>query len=255
VVARPAVDSHDDPQGDSGNGADITGIDLGNDVVAGPIVLWVTTANRTSWGADDELLTFVDSDLSASTGPQGFDYAIDYVSGDRCILARWDGSSFGQVPAASLRCRFVAGEKAVRLEVQPADVGGTRGMNLFFATFVGDADGDDTDVFTYSLISGPVKLTIESFGFAPKSPRHGGVLAAAMRVSREDINEFVGEGTVACSLKAGNRTVRGVGRFLDSGPACAWRLPAWTKGLRARGSMSLTFGGTTVARSFAAKVK
>jgi hypothetical protein len=259
VIARPAVDSHDDPAGDSGNTADITRVEIGNDVVAGPIVEWVTFGNRTSFGGDDEVLTFIDSDLNAGTGLQGVDYVIDSASGDRCVLAHWDGSNFVQVPAASLRCRFVTSEKAVRIEIQPADLGGTRGMNLYLVTFMGGTRGDDapdgTGVYTYSLISGPVKLSVDGFAFAPSRPRHGGVIAAVMQVSRDDINEVLSSGTITCTLKAGTRSVRGAGRFTDNGAACAWRLPGWTKGKRVRGTMAVAFGGTTVSRNFAAKVR
>jgi hypothetical protein len=256
TVARPSVDIHQDAQGDSSNAADITEVDLGNDVLAGPIVIWVTFGNRTSWGADDRLIAAIDSDANAATGVEGVDYAIAFVAGDQCTSFRWDGSTFVAISAATLRCRFSSDDKSVRIEIQPSELGGTSSMSVGFATFKGEEEqGDDTPLFGYSLISGPLKLSVDDFAIVPRAPRAGGILAAAMSVSREDINQLVDSGTIACSLKLGSRSIRGSSQFVQGTPVCGWRLPAWTKGKRVRGSITLTFGGTSISKTFTVKVR
>lgn len=64
-----------DPAGDSGNAADVTKVVVSNDD-ANNLTLAITLANRPAFFIDDFFFIALDTDRNASTGANGFDYAI-----------------------------------------------------------------------------------------------------------------------------------------------------------------------------------
>ena len=69
--------SFSDAAGDSGTAADVTDVDVGNDLVSGHLVFWVTVGNRPDdLVAGDELALYIDSDNNPSTGDFGAEYVI-----------------------------------------------------------------------------------------------------------------------------------------------------------------------------------
>ena len=149
ALAASSASVFTDPSGDSGAAPDLTEVQVGNDDVAGPIVLWITAANRTSLGASEGLVTYLDTDLNGSTGNVDFggaEFGIETMSsGSR--LYRLDGANRAQTPAPSLRHSWFPSQHAARIEIQPRELGGPRAFNFYVVGVGGDAvdlapDGD-----------------------------------------------------------------------------------------------------------------
>lgn len=249
-----------DPSGDSGAAPDITEVQVGNDVVAGPIVMWITTSNRESLGGDDAMIVYLDTDLNSSTGAVdwvGAEYGVE-VQADSVFLFRWDGADWAQVAAGSLEAAFFKSEKAVRISIQPSDLGSTRGFNYYVYSVNGDASDfapDGVPIWSYSLTSGRVALEIVDFALT-KAPRAGKRLAAGLQVGRNDTNELLEEGKVTCTLRVGTKTVRAASAgFVEGIAVCAWNLPKSAKGQKVSGTISVTYGGTTIKKAFSARVR
>lgn len=257
----PAAAFLTDPTGDSGNAPDITEVSVGNDVVAGPIVIWVDTPNRTSFGSSDLVSVFLDTDLNRSTGAAeyaGAEYSIDRMGGTHALF-RWAGTNWAQVPTPTLSTAFFRGLKALRVSIHPNDLGGPKAFNYYVFSAVGDQSGDyapNDALGSYSLISGPLRLSVERFSVTPKVSRAGKSFAATMLVGREDINEILDEGSASCSLRVGKRAVapRTKG-FVNGAAACRWTIPKNAKGQQLSVMISVKFGGASISRRFAAKVR
>jgi len=258
AAAAPATRFYEDPSGDSGAAPDVAQVDVGNDLVKGTIVMWVSLPNRTALGADDALLVYIDADLNGATGSSsGTDYGIT-VDDSGATFYRWNGTDYAQAPAGSLDASFVAEEKAVRIEIHPADLGGTRGFNFFFVTVTGDAtdvapDGDA--VWTYSLATGQLVLT--KAGGAATPARAGRPFAIGVRVNRSDINETLAEGAITCSLRVGKATIRArLAEFVDDVATCGWgALPKSAKGKKLVATITVRYGGASVSHAVTTTVR
>jgi hypothetical protein len=97
---------------------------------------------------------------------------------------------------------------------------------------------------------------VSGSALVPTRPTAGKALAAALVIVGTDINEVLGQGRVACTLKVGTKSVRATRAGFASGVAvCSWKLPKSAKGKLLRGAVSVTFGGATVKRSFSVRVR
>ena len=259
ALAASSASVFTDPSGDSGTAPDVTEVQVGNDVVAGPIVLWITAPNRTALGGSEGVITYLDTDLNGGAGNAeqgGADFGIETMaSGSR--LYRWDGADWAQTAAPSLRHEWFADQHAARIEVHPRDVGSPRGFNFYVVSVNGDAidvapDGDG--LWSYSLASGPLRLTKE--GAAATPARAGRPFVLRLRVGRDDINEILYDGRVTCSAKLGTATLRGTARpFGPNGSTCTWSLPRTARGKRISAKIVVAYGGASVAHSFGGVVK
>jgi hypothetical protein len=248
-----------DAGGDSGAAPDITDIDVGNDVVAGPIVVWITMPNRASLSGDDGVVLYLDSDRDPATGDSdGLEYAIEVLPGS-VALYRWDGAEFADADAPSLTAAFWKAEKALRISIHPNDVGGTRSFN--FLVFAGTGEEADyapngPPLWSYALSSSPLRLGVLEFAVSPRTARAGKRLAAALAVGRNDTNEMLEQGKVTCTLRIGTKTVRAANAgFVEGIAVCAWNLPKSAKGQKVSGTISVTYGGATVKKAFSARVR
>jgi hypothetical protein len=248
-----------DPSGDSGAAPDVTEVQVGNDVVAGPIVLWITAPNRTTLGGSDGVITYLDTDLNGDTGSVDFggaEFGIETMSsGSR--LYRWDGATWAQTAAPSLRHVWVAGAHAARIEVHPRDLAGPRGFNFYVVSVNGDAIDvapDGNDLWSYSLASGPLRLTKEAAGAT--AARAGRPITLRLEVGRDDINEILGAGRVTCTARLGTTSLRGTARpFGANGSTCTWTLPRTARGKRILAKIVVGYGGATVSHSYSGVVK
>jgi hypothetical protein len=259
AIHAPSAMFFSDAAGDSGAAPDITDVDVGNDVVAGPIVFWITLPNRPDdLVAGDSLAVLLNTDRNPDTGGGGIDYGIG-VDGESVGLGRWDGTTLAPVEAPSLVARFSKVDKAIRVAIHPNDLGGTTAFDFFVGAF----SGDDLDSapngppgWSYTLISGRPVLSIAGSAVLPKRPLAGKPLAVAMQVVRGDINEVLAQGKVTCSLKVGTKSVRATRSGFTSGVAfCSWKVPTSAKGKLLRGTISLTYGGVTAKKSFSVRAR
>jgi hypothetical protein len=259
ALAATSASVFTDPSGDSGAAPDVTEVQVGNDVVAGPIVLWITAPNRTTLGGSEGVVTYLDTDLNGGTGnvdQGGADFGIETMSsGSR--LYRWDGADWAQTAAPSLRHEWVPGEHAARIEVHPRDLGGPRAFNFYVVSVNGDAIDvapDGNDLWSYSLASGPLRLTKEAAAATPA--RAGRPFTLRLEVGRDDINEFLDIGKVTCTAKLGTTSLRGTARpFGAQGSTCTWTLPRTTRGKRLSAKILVSYGGAAVSHSYTGLVR
>ena len=251
--------SFSDAAGDSGAAADVTDVDVGNDLVAGHIVFWVTVPNRPdNLVAGDEIALFIDSDNNQSTGDLGAEYLI-VLDSEGVSLYRWDAAQYVGIDPASLKAEFSKPDKAFRVAIHPRDLGIAGAFNFSIETTTGEAHDfapNGPPDWAYTLATGRVGLGVSGSALAPKRPSAGKALAAVMVIVRNDINEVLTQGKVACTLKVGTTSIPATRAGFVSGVAvCSWKLAKSAKGKLVRGTISVTFGGTTVKRSFSARAR
>jgi hypothetical protein len=249
--------SFSDAPGDSGVAPDITDVDVGNDLVAGPIVVWVTLANRPDGlVAGDDLAVYLDTDLNPATGDVGAEYAIA-IDPDGVGFYRWDGTTYVFVDAASLSARFSKGDKAIRFSIHPNELGSITGFTFAVESSSGEAVDyapNGPPDWPYTLASGRIGLSVVGSAIAPKRPVAGKRLLAGIQIGRNDINEVLVTGKISCTLRIGTTNVRATRAIFASGVAiCAWNLPKSAKGKLIRATVSVTYGGATAKKSFSAR--
>jgi hypothetical protein len=245
--------SFNDAAGDSGVAADITDVDVGNDVVAGPIVIWVSLANRPDdLVAADDLAVYLDTDRNPATGDLGAEYVI-VVDSESVGAYKWDGTTYAQVQIASLSARFSKADTAVRVAIQPSDLGIAGGFNFSIQSTSGDAYDNAPNGppdWAYTMSTGPIGLSLSGSAVLPKRAVAGKRLTAAIQIVRSDINEVLTQGKIKCSLHFGKRSVSGRSAWVAGLAVCGWSIPKAAKGHRLSGSVSVTYGGKTVKKSF-----
>lgn len=248
-----------DAVGDSGAAPDITDVDVGNDVVLGPIVFWVTLANRPDGlTGDDALTVYLNTDRNPATGDAGSDFAVT-LDADSVGAYRWDGAQYAAIDAPSLSARFSKPDEAVRIGIHPNHLGGVTAFEFLIESELGDAFDDAPNgppEWPYTLSAGPLQLAVIGSAVVPKRPTAGKVFAAAIQVGRRDINEVLELGKVGCTLRVGTRSLRATGSGIREGLAvCSWRLPKSAKGKLVRASVSLKYGGVTAKRTFTVRAR
>lgn len=260
AASRPVAEMNairiTDATGDSGAAPDIRYVDVGNDVVKGPIVMWVETPNRASLAADDEVGLVLDTDLNGSTGQAGFDYIVAGDASETGALLRWDGSGFVQVPASTLEWDWYT-SRWVRVSIQPADLGGTRGFNFVAYSANGESYdfAPDGAPASYSLRSGPIVLTFSGFAVRPKVARAGSRQTAVLVVTREDIADVLEVGTIGCAAVVAGKRIPVRKGWTDAGASCSYVIPRAAKGKALKVTLSVAYGGRMVSRTYTGKVR
>jgi hypothetical protein len=256
-----------DPSGDAGIAPDVATVTVANST-AGQIVFQVTLAAPLR--PSSSVAIALDTDQYASTGDPteyGADYRLTDTESTRSVsLSRWDGATWQPVATSAT----VAGNATNRLvlSIDKRELGVTNAFNFSIGTFDalgGQGTGDHApDVATYGFqltTVPPVKLSLVAF----QTERVGGGFAAAMLVHRSDTKRFLGsEGGVRCRATIAGRTLRTLlSRFVtvsDGGvkapvAMCAWALGAKPHGKTIRGTMTVSYAGATLTKSFSSRLK
>jgi hypothetical protein len=174
-------------------------------------------------------------------------------------LEQWDGAAYVEVEAPSLRATFIKSEKLLRISIHPGELGGVSSFDFFVLT----ANGDDGDLapngppaWSYTLASGRPPLAVIGFALSPKAPAAGKLFTATIGVGRGDTLELLTQGKVSCTLIVGGKAVKAARAGFTRGlPQCRWNLPRTAKGKLLKGTISVTYGGSTAKKSFSARVK
>jgi hypothetical protein len=232
-----------DSVGDSGSGADITSVVVGN-TAARLIRFEISIANTPVLLREEDFVgVFIDADRSPSTGfAEGFEYSIQTAGSVReANLYRWDGSTFVEVPTQSLTKIWEGGGK-MTLQVSSADLSNTSGFSFFAATELlpGDDTFDDTApngvaAFTYTLSTPHIKSVRPRL--APAAPRAG----RAFRVAGVTVTLETGENRTAtfrCRATLGGKSLRGSGVG-----GCRFALPRNARGKRLVLAITATVSG------------
>lgn len=252
--------SFKDAAGDSGAAPDVTDVDVGNDVVAGPIVFWVKLANRPDdLAADDVVFIAIDADRNRDTGDEdGAEYAIG-VDAESVWIDRWDGETYVEAEGPSLAATFSRSDRFLRVTIHPNDLGGLSSFDFLVLSFAGDdfdAAPNGPPWWSYTLASGRPPLAVLGFALKPKAPAAGKRLTATMGVGRGDTLDLLDQGKVTCKLIVGGKAVKAARAGFTQGlPQCRWNLARTAKGKLLKGTISVTYGGSTAKKSFSARVK
>jgi hypothetical protein len=260
-----------DSTGEDPNGPDITSIVVSNDD-AGLVTFKINISNRPALTADMFLSLVIDTDQQASTGdPQasGADYLIELDPGS-VNLYKWNGTDYTTAPSQT-SVTYSYDSTGATIRASAAELGTTKAFNFFALAFSGvttDASGnaDFTHAhadgapdsghgsFSYQVLTKLV-LSVQSFTTSPKPAKAGKAFVANLAASENDTSGPVQAGTVACSATVGGKHVSATAHRVANGIAtCSWSLPRSAKGKTIHGTVSLTVKGTTVVRSFTAKV-
>ena len=261
AAQAPTATFFTDPTGDSGVAPDITEVSVGNDVLTGNIVIWIDTPYRRTAFSTDLMTVFFDTDMNPSTGDPEFagsEYAAQVLHG--AALFRWSGSAMAEVPAPTLDYLFATERRSLRVSIHPNDIGGTRAFNFYLVSALeGQSATDvapDGGAWSYSLVSEPLRLSVVGFA-TTKVARAGKPFSAIIDVGRDDTNDILdATGTrIRCSLKVGKKTVAAYQLSGIFTAGCEGRIPKKAKRQKLRMKISVKFGGLSISRTFAAKIR
>jgi len=260
-----------DSTGEDPAAPDITSIAVSNDD-AGLVTFKINISNRPALTADMLILLYLDTDQLATTGDtkaNGADYAIELDPGS-VNLFKWNGTDYTSAPSQT-SITYTYDSTGATIRASAAELGGTKGFNFGLDAVSGvttDASGnadfskahDDFapdlghGFYSYQVLTKLV-LSVQSFTTSPKPAKAGKAFVANLAASENDTSGPVQAGTVACSATVGGKHVSATAHRVANGIAtCSWSLPRTAKGKTLHGTVSLTVKGTTVVRSFTAKV-
>jgi hypothetical protein len=248
----PALRTYDDNIEDSGNAPDFCASELvTNDRTT--ITLGIHAHNRTGFIAGDAYTVYLDTDRNATTGGGGVgaEYEIAFT-GPLAQLEQWNGTAFDPTSAVPVPLIWVPDYGPVLVFLRSA-IGDPAGFNFVLVSTNGQA-GDrapDTGSWSYSTVPFALKMTSLSLGLA----RAGKTMTARAMVMRSDVDGPLDQGTIGCAAKVGHYYLAGKGKFAGSRVVCTWRVPKNTGGQRLSGTVSVSYQGVRVARSFAARVR
>ena len=263
-----------DSTGEDASGPDITSVTVANDDLAN-LTFTINVPNRPTLTGDMLLLVPIDSDANPSSGDPDFlgaDYMIQLVGPiqGRAELGmfRWDGTNFTSSGVSQSTLNFsYANGLTVRLNA--SELGGTRRFSFFVAAFSGivlDANGelDDTNarfdiapdrpMYTYDVKITPPRLVLGNGGTRPVRPAAGKLYTQIVTVARSDGGTLSG-GSATCRATVGTARVAARATALSGGRvSCSYRVPKTGKGKTSRITVTVSSGGLTASRSFAARV-
>jgi hypothetical protein len=274
VLAAPAGAANTNPQTYTAPATDPGTADAVSSVVvssdsSGTISIAVNLAAPLT--STDRIGVYVDSDANPATGdPQtaGADYVLFADASDQSIaLGAWNGSTWTNAASSSTLRAFRSGSQ-LTFSVNRSELGNTSEFNFWVDSCDGDCSpGHDVEVpatGTWSYqIAQSVKLTAPAL-FAPKTAKAGKTYAAAMIVLVSDPSvSFASQGQVTCTAKLGGKPVSAAATVVTatfqganvSAAGCAVHVGKGARGKRLVGTITATYAGATVSRTFSVKVK
>ncbi len=275
-AATLASSSYTDASGDTASdGPDVTAVDVSDDS-SGKITFTATIGNRPALGDSDAVQAFFDTDKNGGTGSGGYEYEVGWIQGQQLFM-QWDGSQFAVQKPGSFTASYADGKAT--FSIAKADFGGAATFS-FIVTTTGDT-GDSTadrapdgsDVWTYPTGSGtgpppppppppppgspppPRSRILTAKKLNVGSPHAGKPFSVSMVVSVTATGLGV-KTAVACSAKIAGKTmpVKTKGSVQSGHAACVWTVPKNTKGKQIKGSITATYQGSKISRSFSKRV-
>jgi hypothetical protein len=156
----------------------------------------------------------------------------------------------------------------VTITVNRRDLGGTSGFTFFVASANAGSPGSMRDdapnsgMWSYTP-SAKVAITLTASKVIP-NPIDSTLYGAGMFVKRSDTGKLVGkEGRVQCTARIGTvKLAVALAQFVPvtyegtkmTPGMCAWKLPATAHGKTLHGTITASYGGATVSRTFSAKI-
>jgi hypothetical protein len=262
--------SFTDSTGEDPNAPDITGIDVSN-TDAGMITFHVKISNRPTFTPDMLIVMWIDTDANPSTGdPQslGADYAIVLVPGSVGLL-KWDGTGYSNAPSqTSLTYSYDA--TGATINISATDLGGTKAINFGVRATSGvvtDASGnpDFTNAhddlapdaghgfYSYQVLT-KLTLKVTAFTTTPKPAKAGQRFTASLAALESDTQGPVKNATITCAGFIKGVGVRATHALANGVASCFWKLPKTAKGKTLHATMTVTVQGTTLTKTFSARI-
>jgi hypothetical protein len=270
-----------DATGDSGAAPDVTEVSVSNDDL-GLITVRISVPNRLSLGPDDVLLMpIATDDPDIVFGPRPSDGASFVIvwDGRGVFLARWNGEEMpivsavtgdfsGGVATASIKREDLAPgfpDMSVPVELDFYVLGLAFSGNDVLAR---DDAPEGDDWWHYGIAAAP-RLIVTYFD-AASTVKAGKTLAVYLGAAHADTGAMVTSGTITCTARVGKTTLRGQGAFssipvTNVGPrgrsitstwmTCKWKIPKSASRKTLKGSIAVTDGGLTVAKSFGTAIR
>jgi hypothetical protein len=244
--------SFTDAAADSGPGPDIIGVNVSSDD-AGMVTFQVVIPNRPTVPASLALALFVDGDSNPSTGDvdvNGAEYLI-LATGNDIGFGRWNGSDFdfASVPA-SLTASWSSGPV---ITLAAAELGSVEKFQFWVLASDNLDDPANVDAapeigqFPYELDPVPEVVGIAKPG-SKLVPKPGKLFSALGFKLELDNGDTVAPDERTCVLKIAGKVVKPLA------VGCKWRIPAAAAGKRGVLTLTLTYGGVTLAEKFPLKV-
>jgi hypothetical protein len=260
--------SFTDRTGDSGSALDITAVQVSTDD-AGHITIKVATPGASTLPPDAVFAIFLDTDQSPVTGDVpllGIEYLLVVDGADNTYgVARWNGSSFDDVPTPTALVSYSSGLSAT---LSLSDLGNPVGGLNFWVRVVQGTDpnaaghyDDAPDSGTYNFQfapAAPPKIVAVLYQPTPFFPQAGKRFKLAVTGLRLDPPENTGPvtilpqpDTVVCAAKVSGKRLAPV-----STDGCTWLLPKNARGKLFTVTVTVTYRGATATFSLvAAKVR
>ena len=276
-----ASSTYTDASGDNTNdGPDVTTVTVSDDA-SGTISFAATIGNRSALTDVDAVQAYFDTDKNGATGSGGYDYEVAWIQGQQLFM-HWDGSQFSTQQSSTFTSAYKDGKAT--FSVDKADLGGSTEFNFIITTTgdtgdsMSDRAPDGSAVWTYPTGSGsgtpppppspgsppppgspqppPSPTgTLKATKFTVGAAHAGKRFTVSMNVSVTSTGIGV-KTKVACSAKIAGRAVpvKAKGSVQSGHASCVWTLPKNTKGKQLKGSITATYQGAKISRSFSKRV-
>ena len=249
-----------DPSGDSGSGPDVTTIVVSNDD-AGTLTFVITFPNRTALMSGDIGAVNLDTDQNAGTGDfRGYEYSVVFSPNTGLFVVAAVGPTTYAFPTLPSFSGSYSNGQAT-FSVNRADIGSPSGLSFNVTTGPrGSFDrAPDAGLYSYQIVIAtppPSPPTLTAGTVQLTSARAGKPFTASMVVTDADTGAPV-KGKVTCTGKLAGKVLRASRQSSSSSgkASCTWSLPKSAHGKRFRGSISESFRGSKVSRSFSTTVK
>ena len=255
-----------DATGDAGTAADIKQISVSNDANG---QYTITTDLATTFGSQDSLLIFLNTDMNTATGnpnEDGADYAIavDHDS-NSAGLAQWNGSSWVDAPSSSTVSASTSSDgMEIVASANKTDLGNSTGFTFFEFSANGDGSAGHYDDapsgsgdFTYTMQ--PVEsLTIAAA--RQTRAKAGGTWSIFAGATRSDNGQLLGtEGTITCRGTAGGKKLLSASLLVSVNgvnvATCVFKVPRKFKGKALHGTITLSYLGASASKSFTTRAR
>jgi hypothetical protein len=247
---------------------------------AGLILFRIDVPSHPTFTDDMGIAVHVDSDHDAGTGvagpgdTRGWDYRILWnrpaTRSEDPRLLRCDDSRCLSVPGASVGLRF-SYSSGVTFTIHHSELGNTKRFRFSVSVTTGIVRDPATGTpgweeakwdfapelgrtWSYVVRLAPQRLLVKSLSTSPA--RAGAPFTVRALTTRADTGAVLSTGRVRCAARIDARRVevRSQG-FVRGRAVCVFGIPADAAGETIRGSVTVSFGGRKVTRSFSARVR
>jgi hypothetical protein len=267
--ARHAATSYTDPAGDSGTAADVVGASVSSDD-NGQYTFHVQF--NSALATTHIVGLYLDTDVSSWTGDPaaaGADYAIwQDQSNGKIAFGRWNVGGWEYAPGGSSIQVTAPAPTELMVSVNRSDLHGSSAFNFWIDSWDGTGgsghedlapDGTATWHYQPGVQEGTLSLAITDSALT--TPEAGGMWGVAISVTRSDTGATVSsEAAIRCRATGRGTALRVLRKTFISGAAegetaavCIFRVPKALRNRLVRATITVSYSGLSVSRTFTAR--